>query len=75
MRKRKPGHWKRVASRAWRAPGWKEAALEYTQTRDRRALIVETPYEKLQWLRELMDDDVSFTAAYYEIQQRYRTNR
>src|SRR3954452_18957092 len=46
---------------------WRQAAREYHAVRGNRVLIVETPPEKLARLRRLLRDDVSFAAAFNEL--------
>lgn len=59
--------WRKVAEETWSASSWTIAAIAYYESRGDRALIVEIEFERLQWLRRLMQPGISLQQAYWEI--------
>jgi len=55
---------------SWNDRGWKQAALEYHNTRGNNVSIVEAPPEALVRLRRLMRDSVSPERAWAELNGR-----
>jgi hypothetical protein len=54
------------------SPTWEQAAHEYHRARAGHVLIVETPPERLAFLRHLMRDNVSLERAWDEINRAAR---
>jgi hypothetical protein len=58
--------WKKIATDAWSAPSWLDAAEQYDRDRSGRPLMVETDREQLKRLRRLMSD-VSLESTWVEV--------
>jgi hypothetical protein len=56
-----------IADDAWDAPVWREAALEYHESRGNRISIAPCTPEDIARLGRLMDDSVSLDRAWHEL--------